>query len=98
MAAHMEAFQTPQEVLAEQHQLDYLPLCDNYKREKYDQDNYHAVEIELKFAHMDISLQKLKEWKQCKKTTGDYNLVPAFLGKDKEKEAKHKVTREEKKL
>lgn len=39
MATHMEAFQTPQEVLAEQQQLDYLPLCDNYKREKYDQDS-----------------------------------------------------------
>lgn len=30
------------------------------------------------------------------KITGDYNLVPAFLGKNKEKEAKHKITREEK--
>lgn len=38
MAAHIEAFQIPQEVLAEQQQLDYLPLWDNYKIEKYDQD------------------------------------------------------------
>lgn len=38
MAAQIEAFQIPQEVLAEQQQLDYLPLWDNYKIEKYDQD------------------------------------------------------------
>ena len=38
MAAHIEAFQTPQELLAEQQQLDYLPLWDNYRIEKYDQD------------------------------------------------------------
>lgn len=56
------------------------------------------MEIELKLTLMDICLQTFKEWQQCKKITGDYNLVPAFLGKDKEKEAKHKVTREEKKL
>ena len=39
MAVHIEAFQTSQEVLAEQQQLDYLPLWDNNNRiQKYDQD------------------------------------------------------------
>ena len=56
------------------------------------------MEIERKLAHADICLQKLKGCQQCKKITGDYNLVPAFLGKNKEKEAKHKITREDKKL
>lgn len=44
---------------------------------------------------MDMYMQKLKELQQRKTITRDYNLVPTFLGKDKnEKEevAKHKVT------
>lgn len=45
---------------------------------------------------MDMHMQKLKELQQRKTITRDYNLVPTFLGKDKnEKEevAKHKVTK-----
>ena len=51
--------------------------------------------IKQKHTHMDMHMQKLKELQQCKTITRDYNLVPTFLGKDKnEKEevAKHKVT------
>ena len=53
------------------------------------------MEIELKRAHLDLSLCKFRERQRCKNIARGYNLVPAFLGKDKnEKEevAKHKVT------
>ncbi|XDA85878.1 hypothetical protein R6Z07F_015634 [Ovis aries] len=44
------------------------------------------VEIELKRAHVDMSVCKFRERQPCKNIARDYNLVPAFLGKDKEKE------------
>lgn len=45
--------------------------------------------------HVDMHMQKLKELQQRKTITRDYNLVPAFLGKDeKEEVAKHEVTEE----
>ena len=42
-------------------------------------------------------LRKLRKRKRHKNIARDYNLVPAFLGKDYEKEqvARHKVTKEE---
>lgn len=98
--------------MAEQQQLGYMPLRDDYEIE-YDQDaetlisglsvNYDDddVEIELKRAHVDMYVRKLKERQRRKNIARDYNLVPAFLGKDKkekEKAAKRKVTKEEKEL
>ncbi|KAM9087636.1 transcriptional adapter 2-beta [Balaenoptera ricei] len=98
--------------VAEQQQLGYMPLRDDYEIE-YDQDaetlisglsvNYDDddVEIELKRAHVDMYVRKLKERQRRKNIARDYNLVPAFLGKDKkekEKTAKRKVTKEEKEL
>uniref|UniRef100_A0A8D1PB41 TBC1 domain family member 14 n=1 Tax=Sus scrofa TaxID=9823 RepID=A0A8D1PB41_PIG len=98
--------------VAEQQQLGYMPLRDDYEIE-YDQDaetlisglsvNYDDddVEIELKRAHVDMYVRKLKERQRRKNIARDYNLVPAFLGKDKkekEKAAKRKVTKEEKEL
>ena len=44
---------------------------------------------------------KLRKWQQRKNMARDYNLVPAFLGKDKkekERAARRKVTKEEKEL
>ncbi|KAJ1079034.1 hypothetical protein K5549_013337 [Capra hircus] len=78
-------------------------LRDDYRTE-CDQDvealirwlsiNSHSNQAE---AHaLDMHMQKLKELQQRKTITRDYNLVPTFLGKDKnEKEevAKHKVTK-----
>uniref|UniRef100_A0A9L0S7G0 Transcriptional adaptor 2B n=3 Tax=Equus TaxID=9789 RepID=A0A9L0S7G0_HORSE len=98
--------------VAEQQQLGYMPLRDDYEIE-YDQDaetlisglsvNYDDddVEIELKRAHVDMYVRKLKERQRRKNIARDYNLVPAFLGKDKkekEKTAKRKITKEEKEL
>uniref|UniRef100_A0A8C6CYN7 Transcriptional adapter 2-beta n=1 Tax=Moschus moschiferus TaxID=68415 RepID=A0A8C6CYN7_MOSMO len=99
-------------LVAEQQQLGYMPLRDEYEIE-YDQDaetlisklsvNYDDddVEIELKYAHMDMYVRKLCERQRRKNIARDYNLVRAFLGKDeKEKElaARRKVTKEEKEL
>lgn len=51
--------------------------------------------LKLKHMHADMHMQKLKELQQRKTITRDYNLVPAFLGKDeKEEVAKHDVTEE----
>ncbi|KAK2083766.1 Transcriptional adapter 2-beta [Saguinus oedipus] len=89
-------------VAEQQQQLGYMPLRDDYEIE-YDQDaetlisglsvNYDDDDvIELKHAHVDIQLRK---------NISDYNLVPAFLGKDKkekEKALKCKITKEEKEL
>ena len=98
--------------MAEQQQLDYMPLPDDYEIE-YDQDaetlisglsvNYDDddVEIELKRAHVDMYVRKLRERQRRKNIARDYNLVPAFLGKDKkekERAARRKVTKEEKEL
>lgn len=98
--------------LAEQQQLGYMPLRDDYEIE-YDQDaetlisglsvNYDDddVEIELKRAHVDMYVRKLRERQRRKNIARDYNLVPAFLGKDKkerEKAAKRKITKEEREL
>ncbi|KAF2976536.1 hypothetical protein EK904_014356 [Melospiza melodia maxima] len=98
--------------VAEQQQLGYMPLRDDYEIE-YDQDaetlisglsvNYDDddVEIELKRAHVDMYVRKLKERQRRKNIARDYNLVPAFLGKDKkdkEKTPKRKITKEEKEL
>ena len=44
------------------------------------------MEIELKRAHVDMYVRKLRERQRRKNIARDYNLVPAFLGKDKEKE------------
>ena len=97
--------------VAEQQQLGYMPLRDEYDIE-YDQDaetlisglslNYDEedVEIELKRAHVDMYVRKLRERQRRKNIAQDYNLVPAFLGKDKKEEwaARRKVTKEEKEL
>nr|XP_005911849.1 PREDICTED: LOW QUALITY PROTEIN: transcriptional adapter 2-beta [Bos mutus] len=98
--------------VAEQQQLGYMPLRDDYEIE-YDQDaetlisglsvNYDDddVEIELKRAHVDMYVRKLRERQRRKNIARDYNLVPAFLGKDKkekERAARRKVTKEEKEL
>ncbi|XP_040093273.1 transcriptional adapter 2-beta [Oryx dammah] len=98
--------------VAEQQQLGYMPLRDDYEIE-YDQDaetlisglsvNYddEDVEIELKRAHVDMYVRKLRERQRRKNIARDYNLVPAFLGKDKkekERAARRKVTKEEKEL
>ncbi|KAG5193991.1 hypothetical protein JEQ12_020352 [Ovis aries] len=97
--------------VAEQQQLGYMPLRDDYDIE-YDQDaerlisglsvNYddEDLEIELKRAHVDMYVRKLRERQRRKNIAKDYNLVPAFLGKDKKKEraARRKVTKEEKEL
>ncbi|XP_029382550.1 transcriptional adapter 2-beta isoform X2 [Echeneis naucrates] len=96
--------------LAEQQQLGYMPLRDDYEIE-YDQDaeklisglsvNYddEDVEIEMKRAHVDMYVRKLRERQRRKNIARDYNLVPVFLGrdkKDKEKAPKRKITKEEK--
>ncbi|KAM4612352.1 transcriptional adapter 2-beta isoform 1-T1 [Polymixia lowei] len=108
--------------LAEQQQLGYMPLRDDYEIE-YDQDaeklisglsvNYddEDVDIEMKRAHVDMYVRKLRERQRRKNIARDYNLVPTFLGrdkKDKEKEKpatgsgsvpstpKRKITKEEK--
>lgn len=86
--------------LAEQQQLGYMPLRDDYEIE-YDQDaeklisglsvNYddEDVEIEMKRAHVDMYVRKLRERQRRKNIARDYNLVPAFLGRDK-KDARDK--------
>uniref|UniRef100_A0A3Q2D163 Transcriptional adapter n=1 Tax=Cyprinodon variegatus TaxID=28743 RepID=A0A3Q2D163_CYPVA len=94
--------------LAEQQQLGYMPLRDDYEIE-YDQDaeklisglsvNYddEDVEIELKRAHVDMYVRKLRERQRRKNIARDYNLVPGFLGRDKkDKEKERKITKEEK--
>ncbi|KAM9834978.1 transcriptional adapter 2-beta [Syngnathus typhle] len=80
--------------LAEQQQLGYMPLRDDYEIE-YDQDaetlisalsvNYDDddVEIEMKRAHVDMYVRKLRERQRRKNIARDYALVPVFLGRDK---------------
>ncbi|XP_061525147.1 transcriptional adapter 2-beta [Phycodurus eques] len=80
--------------LAEQQQLGYMPLRDDYEIE-YDQDaeklisglsvNYddEDVEIEMKRAHVDMYVRKLRERQRRKNIARDYSLVPVFLGRDK---------------
>ncbi|CAL8326676.1 unnamed protein product [Lota lota] len=96
--------------LAEQQQLGYMPLRDDYEVE-YDQDaeklisglsvNYddEDVDIEMKRAHVDMYVRKLRERQRRKNVARDYSLVPAFLGrdkKDKERPGGRKITKEEK--
>uniref|UniRef100_A0A3B3TCQ0 Transcriptional adapter n=1 Tax=Paramormyrops kingsleyae TaxID=1676925 RepID=A0A3B3TCQ0_9TELE len=96
--------------VAEQQQLGYMPLRDDYEIE-YDQEaeklisglsvNYDDddVEIEMKRAHVDMYVRKLRERQRRKNIARDYNLVPTFLGKDKkdkEKDKPRKITKEEK--
>lgn len=80
--------------MVEQQQLGYMPLRDDYEIE-YDQDaeklisglsvNYddEDVEIEMKRAHVDMYVRKLRERQRRKNIARDYNLVPVFLGRDK---------------
>ncbi|XP_043100577.1 transcriptional adapter 2-beta [Puntigrus tetrazona] len=80
--------------VAEQQQLGYMPLRDDYEIE-YDQEaeklisglsvNYddEDIEIEMKRAHVDMYVRKLRERQRRKNIARDYNLVPAFLGRDK---------------
>ncbi|KAJ8382177.1 hypothetical protein SKAU_G00029550 [Synaphobranchus kaupii] len=87
--------------VAEQQQLGYMPLRDDYEIE-YDQDaeklisglsvNYDDddVEIEMKRAHVDMYVRKLRERQRRKTIARDYNLVPTFLGKDKKEKEKEK--------
>lgn len=87
--------------LVEQQQLGYMPLRDDYEIE-YDQDaeklisglsvNYddEDVEIEMKRAHVDMYVRKLRERQRRKNIARDYNLVPAFLGRDKKDKEKEK--------
>ncbi|XP_056298207.1 transcriptional adapter 2-beta [Pseudoliparis swirei] len=87
--------------LAEQQQLGYMPLRDDYEIE-YDQDaeklisglsvNYddEDVEIEMKRAHVDMYVRKLRERQRRKNIARDYNLVPVFLGRDKKDKEKEK--------
>ena len=58
------------------------------------------MEIEPKCAHTDMYVRKLRKRKRRKNIAHDYNLVPAFPGKDEEKEwvSRRKVTKEEKEL
>ncbi|XP_061106783.1 transcriptional adapter 2-beta [Conger conger] len=98
--------------VAEQQQLGYMPLRDDYEIE-YDQDaeklisglsvNYDDddVEIEMKRAHVDMYVRKLRERQRRKNVARGYGLVPAFLGRDKkekEKAAKRKIAKEEREL
>lgn len=87
--------------LPEQQQLGYMPLRDDYEIE-YDQDaeklisalsvNYddEDVEIDMKRAHVDMYVRKLRERQRRKNIARDYNLVPAFLGRDKKDKDKEK--------
>ncbi|KAJ8008065.1 hypothetical protein DPEC_G00100900 [Dallia pectoralis] len=80
--------------LSEQQQLGYMPLRDDYEIE-YDQEaeklisglavNYddEDVDIEMKRAHVDMYVRKLRERQRRKNVARDYNLVPVFLGRDK---------------
>uniref|UniRef100_A0A3Q2Y5Q2 Transcriptional adapter n=1 Tax=Hippocampus comes TaxID=109280 RepID=A0A3Q2Y5Q2_HIPCM len=96
--------------LAEQQQLGYMPLRDDYEIE-YDQDaeklisglsvNYddEDVEIEMKRAHVDMYVRKLRERQRRKNIARDYSLVPVFLGRDKKEmrdRDKSKIIKEEK--
>lgn len=88
--------------LVEQQQLGYMPLRDDYEIE-YDQDaeklisglcvNYddEDVEIEMKRAHVDMYVRKLRERQRRKNIARDYNLVPSFLGRDKKDKEKDKT-------
>ncbi|XP_077445539.1 transcriptional adapter 2-beta [Stigmatopora argus] len=79
---------------SEQQQLGYMPLRDDYEIE-FDQDaeklisglsvNYddEDVEIEMKRAHVDMYVRKLRERQRRKNIARDYGLVPVFLGRDK---------------
>ncbi|XP_035608787.2 transcriptional adapter 2-beta-like [Oncorhynchus keta] len=85
--------------LGEQQQLGYMPLRDDYEIE-YDQEaeklisglsvNYddEDVEIEMKRAHVDMYVRKLRERQRRKNVARDYNLVPVFLGRDKKDKEK----------
>lgn len=87
--------------LPEQQQLGYMPLRDDYEIE-YDQDaeklisalsvNYddEDVEIDMKRAHVDMYVRKLRERQRRKNIARDYNLVPVFLGRDKKDKDKEK--------
>lgn len=78
-----------------------MPLRDDYEIE-YDQDaeklisglsvNYddEDVEIEMKRAHVDMYVRKLRERQRRKNIARDYNLVPVFLGRDKKDKEKEK--------
>ncbi|TRY99650.1 hypothetical protein DNTS_018055, partial [Danionella cerebrum] len=80
--------------LVEQQQLGYMPLRDDYEIE-FDQEaeklisglsvNYddEDIEIEMKRAHVDMYVRKLRERQRRKTIARDYSLVPAFLGRDK---------------
>ena len=52
------------------------------------------VEIELKHAHVNMYVLKLREKQRCKHIARDCNLVLAFLEKAREKTAKRKLTEE----
>lgn len=87
--------------LPEQQQLGYMPLRDDYEIE-YDQEaeklisglavNYddEDVDIEMKRAHVDMYVRKLRERQRRKNIARDYNLVPFFLGRDKKDKEKEK--------
>ncbi|CDQ86681.1 unnamed protein product [Oncorhynchus mykiss] len=96
--------------LGEQQQLGYMPLRDDYEME-YDQEaeklisglsvNYddEDVEIEMKRAHVDMYVRKLRERQRRKNVARDYNLVPVFLGRDKKEKQStlgRKIPKEEK--
>lgn len=78
----------------EQQQLGYMPLRDDYEVE-YEQEaellvsglavNYddEEAELELKRAHVDMYVRKLRERQRRKDLARDYSLVPAFLGKER---------------
>uniref|UniRef100_A0AAY4A6U7 Transcriptional adapter n=1 Tax=Denticeps clupeoides TaxID=299321 RepID=A0AAY4A6U7_9TELE len=88
--------------VAEQQQLGYMPLRDDYEIE-YNQDaeklisglsvNYddEDVEIELKRAHVDMYVRKLRERQRRKNIARDYNLVPVFLGRDKKDKERERL-------
>lgn len=79
---------------AEQQQLGYMPLRDDYEVE-YEQEaellvsglsvNYddEDVELEMKRAHVDMYVRKLRERQRRKDVARDYNLINAFLGREK---------------
>ncbi|KAJ1070051.1 hypothetical protein K5549_020494, partial [Capra hircus] len=100
MATHVGASRTPQEVM--EHYTSRWPSSSSWNRVRPERQDApqqalrqggNDVEIELKRAHLDLSLCKFRERQRCKNIARGHNLVPAFLGKEKERAARCKVTK-----
>ncbi|XP_078263226.1 transcriptional adapter 2-beta [Rhinoraja longicauda] len=79
---------------AEQQQLGYMPLRDDYEVEYLQEAealisglalNYddEEVDIELKRAHVDMYVRRLRERQRRKDVAREHGLVPAFLGRER---------------